>query len=137
MNRVNRLREFIDRYTHKKVVWGESDCTMVSCAWVEQELDVTLPKEHYSSKREAYHLIRQAGGLDQIWMSSLRRFARRSIILNPQYGDVGLIETANQGLAGVIFVYDCMCICRCDDGFKILSPRRKAINSVWHIPDIH
>ena len=134
MNRKKALQSLVDNIYEKPVLWGVDDCTMFAAGWVEDQTGLSVQTKSYSSRHEAHKIISEYGGLDKIWAWSLNGILQRNYG-EPKYGDVGLVDTDNYGLVGVIFAHAGIAIWRTDNGYTFLTPRKQTIHSVWSLPN--
>lgn len=129
---IKKLDTFLCETQNKQMVWGVDDCTMQAHKWVEYATGVNIPSIKYSSQEEAYRLIAQKGGLDQIWYEAMRDHFSLSYSDIPEYGDVGIIELSTN-LVGCIFAGGGVSVLRTETGWRFLSARPKYIKQVWSL----
>lgn len=126
------LRDHVHASEGKAVTWGADDCTMWAANWFERVHARRLELAAYSSRDEAHALIARAGSLVALWSSALdgRLLERYG---EPEFGDVGVIETRHVGQVGGIFGDDGTFFWRSERGTALLRPRQSTIIKVWAI----
>lgn len=128
----NLLSRHVSDVEGLPVEWGVNDCTMWAVEWFERVKGYELDLAPYASREEAYELIDNAGGLNELWGSALVGHLERRYV-DPQFGDVGVIRSRLFGQVGGIFGDDGVFFWRSDKGTALLRPRPSTIISVWAI----
>lgn len=128
----NLLSRHVSEVEGLPVEWGVNDCTMWAAEWFERVKGYGLDLAPYASRQEAHELIDNAGGLDALWGHALAGHLERRYV-DPQLGDVGVIQSRLFGQVGGIFGDDGIFFWRSDKGTALLRPRPSTIISVWAI----
>jgi len=130
MEKRKRLRSHVEASLRKTSEWGVDDCSRWAGIWVEAERGIDLGLPAYASREEAMVLVDTAGGLSALWASIADR-AGLEETKDPQYGDVGVMETRNFGEVGFIMSDFGMCLWRGESG--VLGLRSKSIVRAWTV----
>jgi len=126
----DKLLAFLEQFEGKPMVWGRDDCT-ASCALWLQANGYDVPIWPYASQDEAHRLIREAGGLVNIWDGSLAAAGLMERFDRPALGDVAIIDTRTFGQVGVICGSGGICWWRKNEGGFWLTPRNFV--KVWAV----
>lgn len=126
------LRQHVEGSEGKPVTWGEDDCTMWAARWFERVRGRRLSLAAYASRDAALALIAKSGSLAALWSDALdgRLLERYG---EPEFGDVGVIDSRLFGQVGGIFGDDGTFFWRSDRGTALLRPRQSTLIKVWAI----
>lgn len=128
------LQSFVHESADTPVVWGESDCTSWVAKWIESVHGRPVKRPPWTSQNEARRLIIKAGSLLALWQQVLDDFGLVETFIDPQPGDVGLIDTHSAGPVGGIFLQHGTFAWRAEPaGARIILPRRQTIIKTWAI----
>ena len=110
--RIAALTAYIEEAKTAPFEWGKSDCCAWAAKWFEIATGETLNLTPYSSKEEALALKKD--GLLALWTDVLGD--PRQEWEAPEFGDVGIVDTARYGHMGVIFLNDGVAVWRLENG---------------------
>lgn len=128
----DKLFDLIDELEGKPVEWGVNDCTMFAARWFERVHGCALDLAPYDSEATARALIAEAGTLADLWTAALDGHLPEQYG-EPEFGDVGVIESRLFGQVGGVFGDDGVFFWRAEKGTALLRPRPKTIVKVWAI----
>ncbi|WP_149746730.1 hypothetical protein [Rhizobium sp. RU35A] len=137
MTILDELTSFLEESADVPLVWGQSDCTAWSAAWVERATGCRIVMPEWSSRDEAMEYIAGAGSLANLW-SDIIDDDDSGVLMDghgePSAGDVGIIETHLAGQVGGVFLNHRNFAWRGDaGGFRIIRPRLHTIVKFWRL----
>lgn len=131
--RRKKLRELAESLNGVECKYGVNDCSMFPAQWISDISGKELDIPFYDSRAAGNKLINEAGGLVNIWAGILGLAGFTERFDQPEFGDIGIMETRAFGEVGIIFC-DCgLALWRSENGTAIISPRQKTILKVWAI----
>lgn len=133
MTREQRLETYIEATKGKVAQWGVDDCTAWVAGWIEVETGYKVDLPNYHDKNGADKLIQKFGGVVGLWghclngapVSALASFEE------PEFGDIGLLDTYRHGLVGVIVLKGGILAWRGSDNVHIL--RHRGLVKAWRV----
>lgn len=129
------LGEYLRAASARPWEWGAHDCCCFPADWVlgQTGVDPLAQWRGYSTAREAYQLIKDAGGLSELWAIGLEKVG--ILTATPAIGDVGVIKAQSEsGMdeIGGIFTGDRWAFVG-SNGLSCVPSDERAIVAVWTI----
>lgn len=97
------IEEFIAAEAVLPFAWGESDCAMTACRWVEAVTGIHPIAEYgrlYSNERQAREWLAERGSV-AVGMNRVMRHCGFAKTAAPRAGDVGLIVDSGKVCVGI------------------------------------
>lgn len=127
ITRPERLHAFMERAAGE-VVWGVNDCTAAPVTWLAGEIGKALPLPSYTSREEALAIIAKHGTLADTWSAFADKYGVAERYGEPEFGDIGVIDTRLYGQIGGIITTSRVMLLRRDDGnWHALGPVRRFV----------
>lgn len=111
---IKMLETYLNEVEKREFDWANANCTHFVQGWIERLSDIQIPMPHIKGKRSALKQIADAGGLAALWDRSLLSSGIAQTQY-PQYGDIAVAETRDDGDVGGIVAYGAIYV-RCEAG---------------------